>query len=395
MNGSPTITPSHLEADFGLSAELTAPLEAPWTDAKSFEGAVKTMRNEVAIDSETLRVALVLLQTWHTMLVGPPGTGKTMLAERAAELWNANLIRITPSMDWTAFHAIGGRAPSGGKLGPYDGSITTAVLDCCKTIVEREAGGDGPQATWLLIDEINRCEVDRVFTPLLSALGSRTQPQVLDLPYRDELTKRRLTLPPRFRIIATANLADAQFVEQMSQAFLRRFQRVDLRVPDPPASKPISGFSTAEPADADEDLLQELAVIAKSVAEQRPEADSLDEGLELLGQLLFLVRYSLVWRGYGTPPERVDPPFDTVAVGTAQAIDTLLLAIDLHGSPAGLTMAEAVDIAAARLMAPQLNRAGPDSLGIIREHLEDLEVLPRVCGELATLIRRFRSGAFF
>lgn len=395
MNGSPTITPSHLEDDFGLSAELTAPLETPWTDAKSFEDAVATIRNEVAIDSETLRVALVLLQTWHTMLVGPPGTGKTRLAERVAELWNAKLIRVTPSMDWTAFHAIGGRAPSGGRLGPYDGSVTTAVLDCCETIVEHEARSGGPQATWLLIDEINRCEVDRVFTPLLSALGSRTQAQVLDLPYRTELPKRRLTLPPRFRIIATANLADAQFVEQMSQAFLRRFQRVDLRVPDPPGNEPISAFSSAKPADADEDLLQELAVVAKSVAEQRPEADSLDEGLELLGQLLLLVRYALVWPGYGTPPESVEPPFDTVAVGTAQAIDTLLLAIDLQNSPAGLDMTDAVDVAAARLIAPQLNRAGPDSLSIIREYLEDLEVLPRVRSELMISIRRFRSGAFF
>jgi MoxR-like ATPase len=394
MNGPPTITPAHLEDDFGLSAELTAPLETPWTDAKSFEDAVTAMRNEVAIDPETLRVALVLIQTWHTMLVGPPGTGKTMLAERAAELWNAKLIRVTPSMDWTAFHAIGGRAPSGGKLGPYDGSVTAAVIDCCKTIVEHEARDDGPQATWLLIDEINRCEVDRVFAPLLSALGSKTQAQVLDLPYRTELTKRRLTLPPRFRIIATANLADAQFVEQMSQAFLRRFQRVDLRVPDPPASKPISAFSSVTPADEDEDLLQELAVVAKSVAEQRPEAE-LDEGLELLGQLLFLARYALVWPGYGTSPERVEPLFDTVAIGTAQAIDALLLAVDLQGSPAGLAMAEAVDIAAARVIAPQLNRAGPDSLGIIKEYLEDLEVLPRVQGELAISIRRFRSGAFF
>jgi hypothetical protein len=389
------ITSSHLAEDFGISAELIEPLEAPWSDAASFEQTVAAIRGEAAIEEEDLKVLLVLLQQWHTMLVGPPGTGKTMLAELAAEIWNVNLIRVTPSMDWTSFHAIGGKAPSGGGLEPYDGAVTAAILDCCRTIAEREALGEGRQGTWLLIDEINRCEVDRVFSPLLSALGSRLKPQVLDLPYRDEPTRRRLTLPPRFRIIATANFSDAQFIQQMSQAFIRRFQRIDVRAPEAPPQTAIETFEIDDPAAIANGFLQEMAIVHKTVANARPGIESLPTAVELIAQLALLARYGLRWDGYGSTPEREEPRFDTVAIGTAQLIDALLLAAELEGSPAGLSLEDAVDVAAARTIAPQLGRAGPASLAAIRAALEKLYILPRVGTELESLISRFESGSYF
>jgi len=389
----PVITPLQLKDDFGLSAKLTEPLAQPWFDQASFEKTVAAMQSDVAIRRETLAVFLVLLQHWHTMLVGPPGTGKTMLVERAAELWNVKLLRVTPSMDWTAFHAIGGKAPKGGSFAPYDGVVTSAILDCCRTVIEREATGQGPQATWLLIDEINRCEVDRVFSALLTTLGSRLKPQALDLSYRDEPTKKRLTLPPRFRIIATANLSDSQFIEQMSQAFTRRFQRIELRTPDPPPlDSPIDQFSS-NPAAEPNDFMQELSVVQKSVADAG--FPSMNLAVERIAQLALIVRYALSWSGFGSVPAREDPLFDTVAIGTAQFVDALLLAGELEQSPAGLTLEEAVDVAIARTIAPQLGRVGPESLKGMRVALNRLDILPRVDVELATLIARSESGSYF
>ncbi|MGH2974445.1 MAG: AAA family ATPase [Solirubrobacterales bacterium] len=350
----------------------------------------------MAIDEEALRVGLILLQHWHTMLVGPPGTGKTLLAERVAETWNAKLIRVTPSMDWTAFHAIGGRAPRGGSLGAYDGAVTSAVLDCCKTVIEHQATGKGFQATWLLIDEINRCEADRAFGPLLTALGSRTEPQVLDLPHHDNPLKRFVQLPPAFRIIATANLSDAQFVEQMSQAFMRRFQRLDIRVPDSPPEATIGPFATAgKRASISNPFLHELSIVENKVTELRPSAGALDQLLERLAQLVILTRYAWRWEGYGTAPEPVDPRFDTVAIGTAQVVDAALLAVDLEASPAKLPTEDAIDVAVARTIAPQLTRLGPDSLRAVSKQLESLEIFSRLHAELAQSIRRYESGSYF
>ncbi|HEY2333527.1 MAG TPA: MoxR family ATPase [Solirubrobacterales bacterium] len=394
--GVPVTTPSHLDDDFGLSALIEQPLEAPWSSKKSFAKVAASIRDGVAIDDEALRVAMVLLQHWHTMLVGPPGTGKTLLAERAAEIWNVKLIRVTPSMDWTAFHAIGGRAPRAGSLGPYDGEVTKAILDCCRTVVERQATGKGFQATWLLIDEINRCEADRAFGPLLTTLGSRTEPQILDLTHHDDPLKRFVQLPPGFRIIATANLSDAQFVEQMSQAFVRRFQRMDVRTPGPPPESAIESFSaTGTPSAIKDPFLHEFAVVRAKVAEERPSAAGIDRMLELLAQLVVLARYARRWEGYGTAPDPLDPAFDTLAIGTAQVVDAMLLAADLEASPAGLAAGDAVDVAAARTIAPQLARLGPESLRAISEQLESLEILSRLRRELADSIRRFESGSYF
>jgi MoxR-like ATPase len=392
----PVITPSHLDDDYGLSAQIEAELVPPWTDTASFVATVASVRDTVAIEEEAVRVALVLLQHWHTMLVGPPGTGKTMLAERLAELWNAKLIRVTPSMDWTAFHAIGGKAPREGSLSAYDGVVTNAVLESCKTAIEYAAAGEGPQATWLLIDEINRCEADRVFSPLLTTLGSRRRPQILELSHHDDPLKRRLYLPPSFRIISTANLSDAQFVEQLSQAFIRRFQRLDLRVPARPSPDVITSLSPrGRPSRIGEPFVHEFSVVARQVRDIRSTAPDFELALVRLAQLVLLARYAMRWEGIRNAPEPVDPPFDTVAIGTAQVVDALLLTLDLVESPSGLTLEESADVAAARTIAPQLARAGPDGLRSMRIELENLAIFQRVRGELAQSVERFESGSYF
>jgi 5-methylcytosine-specific restriction enzyme B len=390
------LTPSLFDLDYGASAQISATLEPPWTSQQTFADLVTSVRNEVAVDENDLRSALVLLQSWHTMFVGPPGTGKTLLAEVLADRWNVDLKRVTPSMDWTAFHAVGGLVPSAGGLAPYDGAVTNAVLECCKTTTRHQATGTGKQATWLLIDEINRCEADRVFAQLLTTLGSRTRPAVLELPHQQDLPKQTLTLPPTFRIVATANLSDAQFVEQFSQAFLRRFQRIEVRPPSrPPDSAPIASIIAAgDPSAESEPFLQEMAVISRQVNDLLTNAPDFTVALTALAQLVMLVRYDVVWDGPGQVPRLAQERYDTVAVGTAQVVDALLLALDLHQSPAGYSLLEATDVAAARTIVPQLSRAGAESVRAIDGHLDALNLFPTVRAELTLLLDRFETGSF-
>ena len=289
MAATVPLSPGVMDSDYGASMYLSQSpaLTDPWAGS-TFDDLVDTIRDEAAIEEDVLKTALILLSNWHTMIVGPPGTGKTLLAEILAEYWNVELRVVTPSMDWTAFHAIGGKAPGPSGLDPYDGVVTQAILDCCRTTISHAHSGSGKQGTWLLIDEINRCEADRVFTPLLTALGSRTQPQRLALAHHEDPLKRYLYLPKTFRLLTTANESDAQFVEPLSQAFLRRFQRVDLRrVTAPPLDATLPYLlGSGAPSDEHEPFVQEMWIAAAQVANQTGATTQvLEPALVLLARL--------------------------------------------------------------------------------------------------------------
>jgi len=101
---------------------------------------------------------------------------------------------------------------------------------------------------WLLIDELNRADIDKAFGPLFTLLsgGDSTATRNAALPYQDangqpitiSWASRRegaegYILTPSWRILGTLNLADKASLFQLSFAFLRRFAVVD--VPLPPA----------------------------------------------------------------------------------------------------------------------------------------------------------------
>lgn len=104
------------------------------------------------------------------------------------------------------------------------------MIECANSIVAELDSGDGPQATWLLIDEINRAEIDRAFGPLFTALSGLSGGQYT-LDYTSPPVQ--LALPSRFRIIATLNDYDTRFVNTMSGALRRRFAQVAV---DPPVN---------------------------------------------------------------------------------------------------------------------------------------------------------------
>ena len=175
------------------------------------------------------------------LLVGPPGTGKGTLlrwvVERVVEDPGSmgftgdfipNPIWRTPDESWGAFELVGGLVPNtAGQLEWSDGLVPTAVRE----------------DRWLILDETNRADMDKIMGPLLTWLSGqaveigRTVPHdgapiVLDWtdtsrcrvepPSNDEST-HRLLAGRDWRLLGTYNPQDAQRVFRFGQALARRF----------------------------------------------------------------------------------------------------------------------------------------------------------------------------
>jgi MoxR-like ATPase len=163
------------------------------------------------------------------MLYGPPGTGKTSLARWiATSLPGGQWELITGSSDWSSQDIIGGYQPIG------EGNV-----DFVPGVLLREF--DHP----LIIDELNRCDIDKVIGPLFTVLSG----QQTTLPYRtdlsDKASQQYVILPhPKpgaaphefapgegWRLIATINSIDKASLYQMSYALSRRFGWVYVDAP--------------------------------------------------------------------------------------------------------------------------------------------------------------------
>ena len=157
----------------------------------------------------------------HIMLYGPPGTGKTTLARHIATvLTGGKWTLVTGSSDWSSQDIIGGYQPVGsGSVAFIPGVLLRRF--------------DRP----LIIDELNRCDIDKVIGPLFTVLSGQqtTLPYRLDTKDKDSL--QYVILPeskpsaaahefapgPHWRLLATINSIDKASLYQMSYALARRF----------------------------------------------------------------------------------------------------------------------------------------------------------------------------
>ena len=165
----------------------------------------------------------------HLMFYGPPGTGKTTIAQHCARSLASRHTLITGSSDWTSQDVIGGYQPVGnGRIEFVPGILLRHF--------------DRP----LIIDELNRCDIDKVIGPLFTVLSG----QKTTLPYRVQVEQRDsdfFEILPKpnpsarkdiefapgaaWRIFATINSIDKASLYQMSYALTRRFAWIYLDVP--------------------------------------------------------------------------------------------------------------------------------------------------------------------
>ncbi len=165
----------------------------------------------------------------HVMLYGPPGTGKTELARYvASRVATKPYVLVTGSADWSSQDLIGGYQPVGsGEIAFVPGILLRNL--------------DRP----FIIDELNRCDIDKVLGPLFTVLSkkSTTLPYRVDVAdaesaqyrilgeYQAERDSTDFAPEPAWRIIATINTVDKASLYQMSYALSRRFAWVFVDVP--------------------------------------------------------------------------------------------------------------------------------------------------------------------
>lgn len=293
--------------------------------------------NKVFIDDiETLESIVASIYTGHhVILYGPVGTGKTELVRTiTSEIFDSKLDIITAGEDWDSpDYLIGSYKLSEGELKYIKGPLINAIEEnyylLMQSIINAYKLEDAKlcKYNWLLIDEINRGDVNRYLSNLMTALE----------PLRDNLSKKDLEdkymivydtdndgyedyviMPKSFRIIGTMNTYDKNVLYKLPFALKgRRFALIGINPPN--------------------DINREIQTINKVLMEEGLVFDSNDAIISLLKEFMADIRHT------------------SFRIGTAVFIDVARMALELKSIDHELANDKVIDLALSIKFIPLLD----------------------------------------
>src|SRR5262249_38218963 len=135
-----------------LGVDDVSALPVPFTElTKEHIDAELLKRNLVFREDLTLRILSALRAGKHVIFTGPPGTGKTSLAEAVAAAaspagLSASHLRATATADWTSVETVGAYRMTRGQVLEFRAGQVLQSIE---------------EDRWLVIDELNRSNIDK------------------------------------------------------------------------------------------------------------------------------------------------------------------------------------------------------------------------------------------
>jgi 5-methylcytosine-specific restriction protein B len=206
--------------------------EEPVSKEPEFHHVDDTLADTLLLDdvSWLRKLESLLARRKQIILYGPPGTGKTFLAQEFArhltEDQAVKLIQFHPSYAYEDF--IEGFRPTKGE----DGTISFELAAGPFRTLAEEAQDDPSTPYILIIDEINRANLAKVFGELYFLLEYRDRR--INLQYTP---KEGFSLPGNLFIIGTMNTSDRS-ISLPDAAMRRRFAFLELH----PSEEPTRGL---------------------------------------------------------------------------------------------------------------------------------------------------------